>query len=149
MSRFYGLLSGPAFAISNVSAGLYFGKAASKLNRSKLLAVACIVWSLTSLATGSVDSLAILALMRFGLGVAQAATEPLIFSLLVDSFPAKKLPFANSVISVGLYIGGAISCLSVIFVGNIGWRGCFKYMSAFGVTAGLIALLTLKEPIRG
>ena len=119
------------------------------MNRSKMLAVACIVWSLTSLATGSINSLAVLALMRFGLGVAQAATEPLIFSLLVDSFPAKKLPFANSVISVGLYVGGAISCLSVVAVGSVGWRSCFKYMSAFGITAGLIALLTLKEPIRG
>lgn len=114
-----------------------------------MLAFACIIWSLTSLATGSIESLAVLAIMRFGLGVAQAATEPLIFSLLADSFPAEKVPFANAVIEAGPYIGSAISCLSVILVASIGWRGCFNFMGVIGVAVGILQLLTIKEPKRG
>jgi sugar phosphate permease len=118
------------------------------MNRSLMLAVACIVWSLTSMTTGTINSLTILAIMRFGLGIAQAATEPLIFSLASDSFSAKKLPFANSVIAAGPYIGSALSCLSVIAVSSIGWRGCFKSMGAIGVAVGMLSLLTIREPAR-
>ena len=66
----YGLLSGPAFALSYAAAGLYFGNASDTKNRRNLLGGAAIVWSLASLATGSVNSLAVLAGMRFVMGLA-------------------------------------------------------------------------------
>ena len=108
------------------------------MNRNRMLAFCCIIWSLTSIATGSIDSLVVLAIMRFGLGVAQAATEPMIFSLLADTFPASKQPLANSVIEAGPYIGSGISCLGVILVATIGWRSCFNWMGAIGVAVGIL-----------
>lgn len=66
----YGLLSGPGFSIAYAAAVLFWGRAADKYNRSKWLGLATIAWSLCSLATGSVNSLAVLAFARFGLGIA-------------------------------------------------------------------------------
>ena len=69
LSQYYGFLSGPGFALSNGLMGLYFGRAADKGNRSKLLAGAAIAWSLTSIVTGRVDSLLVMAIMRVTLGI--------------------------------------------------------------------------------
>lgn len=149
MKGLYGLLSGPAFSISNGIAGLYFGKIADKSNRSRLLAFAAIAWSLTSIATGSVNSFAVMCIMRFGLGVFQAATEPLIFSLIADTIPKKKLPTANSLIKAAPYAGSAISSLLILMIPKIGWRGCFNFMGGIGVLAGILALFTIEEPARG
>ena len=149
MKGLYGLLSGPAFSISNGIAGLYFGKIADKSNRSRLLGFAAIAWSLTSIATGSVNSFTVMCIMRFGLGVFQGATEPLIFSLIADTIPKKKLPTANSLIKAAPYAGSAISSLLILMIPQIGWRGCFNFMGGIGVLAGILALFTIEEPARG
>ena len=65
----YGLLAGPAFSLTNAFAGLYFGTVADTANRSRVLAFAAIAWSLTSILTGSVNSLFVMVMMRFGLGL--------------------------------------------------------------------------------
>ena len=71
------------------------------------------------------------------------------FSLVSDVFPKKKVPFANSLLTAGPYLGSAISCLGVILVGSMGWRGVYKIMGLFGAVVGLVQLLTIKEPKRG
>lgn len=144
----YGLLSGPAFSLAFALSGLFWGKAADKYNRSKMLALCCIGWSLSSFATGSFNSLAVLALMRFGLGATAAAAEPLMFSMISDTFPKNKQPLATSLLTAGPYLGSALSCLGIIGVGMVGWRGVFNIMGAFGVACGLLQLLTVKEPER-
>jgi MFS family permease len=68
LSKYYGLLSGVAFSLSYSISGIFYGMAIDKYNRSKILSLACIGWSLTSLITGRVNSLAVLAVMRFALG---------------------------------------------------------------------------------
>lgn len=128
---------------------MYFGRAADKSNRSRLLAFSAIAWSLTSIATGKTNSLLVMAIARFGLGVFQAATEPLIFSLIADTIPNNKLPTANSLIKAAPYAGSALSGLSIIAIGQIGWRAVVTAMGAVGVLAGLLALFTIEEPARG
>jgi MFS family permease len=145
----YGLLAGPAFSISNACAGIWFGKVADNTNRSKLLAFMAIAWSMTTIITGSVNSLAVMAMMRFGLGLFQAACEPLIFSLINDTIPKDKVPFANSIVKAAPYAGSALSSLNVIAIATLGWRGCCLGMGMTGIFVGLLALLTTKEPTRG
>ena len=143
------MLAGPAFSLSNAFAGLYFGKAADSKNRSRMLALACIAWSLTSVITGSVNSLLVLAIMRFVLGLFCAAAEPLIFNLIDDTIPKKNVPVANSMIKAASYAGSALSGISVIFISKLGWRSCSIAMGSLGMMFGSLALLTIKEPSRG
>ena len=70
------------------------------------------------------------------------------FSMISDTFPKNKQPLATSVLTAGPYLGSALSCLSVIGVGIVGWRGVFNVMGAFGIAIGLLQLFTVKEPER-
>lgn len=47
----YGLLSGPAFSISYAISGIFVGILVDKANRKSLLALACLLWGMTSLVT--------------------------------------------------------------------------------------------------
>jgi MFS family permease len=128
--------------------GLLWGQAVDKKNRKWIVALACIGWSLTSIATGSINSLAVLAVMRFILGATQAACEPASFSLLADLFPSNKVATATSIMTAAPYLGSGISSLSVIMIAQMGWRACFNFMGALGLVFGAIGLIFMKEPKR-
>lgn len=149
LSSVYGLLSGPVFALSFAMAGLYFGKASDSKNRRNLLGGAAIVWSLASLTTGNGSSLWLLAASRFIMGSSQAATEPVMFSMMTDTFTVDKVPMANSILKTGPYIGSALASLSVMAVNTVGWRMTTNFMGAVGLVIGLLTLFTIKEPKRG
>jgi MFS family permease len=61
--------------------------AIDKFNRVRILSLACIVWSGTSLVIGSVNSLVVLGLMRLLMGISLSACEPASYSIVSDYFP--------------------------------------------------------------
>lgn len=148
LNQYYGVLSGAGFSLSYAFFGLLWGQAVDTKNRKLIVALACIGWSLTSICTGSINSLAVLALMRFILGATQAACEPASFSLLADYFPSNKVSTATSILTAGPYLGSGLSSLSVIMIASMGWRACFNFMGAIGVVFGALGLLFMKEPKR-
>ena len=122
LNEYYGLLSGLAFSLSFSVAGVFAGIAVDKYSRTKILALTGVVWSLTSIVSGSVNSLAVLALMRFILGAALSACEPAMYSLVADFFPTKMISTANSILFAGSYIGAAASSLCIMLTSRFGWR---------------------------
>ena len=97
----YGLLSGPAFSVSYAVSGIFIGIIVGKANRKTLLAVACLMWGVTSLVTAQTNSFAVLCLCRFLLGVCVSATEPTAFSILGDYFPKRLRTTANALMNAG------------------------------------------------
>ena len=97
----YGLLSGPAFSVSYAVSGIFIGIIVGKANRKTLLAVACLMWGVTSLVTSQTTSFAVLCLCRFLLGVCVSATEPTAFSILGDYFPKRLRTTANALMNAG------------------------------------------------
>lgn len=148
LGKYYGILSGAGFSLSYALFGLLWGQASDKFSRKWIVGLACIAWSLTSVGTGSINSLAVLALMRFLLGATQAACEPASFSLIADYFPSNKVSTATSILTAAPYLGSGLSSLSVILIAAKGWRACFNIMGALGLGFGALALLFLKEPKR-
>lgn len=86
LQKYYGLISGAGFCVSFSIAGLFWGKLVNHVNRKNLLSLACIVWSMTTIASGYFDSFGVLVLMRVILGSATAATDPTAFSMISDTF---------------------------------------------------------------
>lgn len=83
------MLSGLAFLIPYSLVGLYTGSLTDKTeNRKNLLGVVSILWSVTTLLSGAVDSFTVFAGMRVLLGVLESASNPLAYSLIRDYFPA-------------------------------------------------------------
>jgi MFS family permease len=87
MKDWYGLISGIGFAVSFSVCGILLSFSSDKNDRIKLLGVGCIVWSLTSLVSGYVDSLAVFGAMRVLFGAAASVCEPQAFGVLMDFFP--------------------------------------------------------------
>ena len=145
---YYGLLSGVAFSLSYAIAGIFSGIAVDRGNRAKILSLACVIWSLSSVVTGKINSLAVLGIMRITLGFSQSAAEPAMYSLISNYFPAHMISTANSVLMTGCYLGGGFSSLSVNLVKALGWRESFSIIGFFGITIGILSLIILKEPQR-
>lgn len=96
-----------------------------KINRKNLIALVCICWSLTSIISGSTNSILVLCLMRFILGICVSATEPACYSILGDYFPKRYRTTANAFMNTASYLGAGLSSLIVLIVANYGWR--FSY----------------------
>lgn len=130
-------------------AGIFAGMAIDKFNRVRILSIACITWSGTSLVIGSVNSLVVLGVMRLLMGVSLSACEPASYSIVSDYFPSKFRSRANGLITSGAYMGSAFSCLMVTIINMMGWRGAYKFMGSIGVAVGLLGLIFIREPKRG
>jgi MFS family permease len=114
-----------------------------------MLGICCIIWSLSTVTSGLVNSFGVLFIMRFILGAFQSAQTPTSLTLLSDYFPKNKRSTVNSILNSGVYIGSALSSFSIITIGQYGWRSTFALMGGIGVAIGTAILLFMKEPERG
>lgn len=83
-------------------------------------------------------SFGVLAAMRVFHGALSSATDPLAYSLVADYYPPDKRGTPNAIISSGSFIGIALSCMSILFIKNFGWRATYMIMGAVGI--GISAL---------
>ena len=145
----YGLLSGPAFSVSNAISGIFVGMLVDKANRKTLLAVACLLWSITSLVTAQTNSFAVLCFMRFLLGICVSATDPTAFSILGDYFPKKMRTTANSFMTTACFIGYGLSTIVILLIQRFGWRQSYTIIGSAGILMSIVGFLVIKEPERG
>ena len=92
-----GMLQGLAFASVYAVAGLPLGRAADLFNRRNVIIAGVTFWSVMTSLCGLARSFPLLLACRAGVGVGEAALSPAAYSMLSDSFPPKRLPFAMSV----------------------------------------------------
>lgn len=120
-----------------------------KFNRKAMLGITVILSSMTQVVMGLVDSFPVLCVMRVMQGMLNSATKPLTFSLVSDYIPPDKRGTANSIMSSGVYIGIALSSLSILSIQRIGWRLTFATLGFMGIALGLFSMFFIKEPRRG
>ena len=98
LNGWYGLLAGLVYTIPYAGAGLVVGKMSEKYSRTMLLGIVTMLASVTMGVSATVNSFAVLAVMRFFHAIFNSATNPLSFSIISDYFPPEKRSFANSII---------------------------------------------------
>ena len=147
MSSYYGLLSGAAFTITYSVAGIFAGNLVDRVDRSKFLGIGCILWSLATFTTGVTTSFPLVIAMRMALGMLQSINNPASLTLLSDYFPKEMRGTVNGIQSSGIYVGGALSSLTVLIIGRFGWRAVFQGMGVVGAIIGAAILLFVKDPI--
>ena len=118
------------------------------VNRKMMLGITVILGSITQIVTGLVDSFPVLCGMRFLQGSLNSATKPLTVSLVSDYVPKEYRSTANSVMSSGVYIGIALSSLSILFINHIGWRLTFTSLGILGCIIGIFSMFFINEPPR-
>jgi predicted MFS family arabinose efflux permease len=147
---YLGFLSGIAFAAFYTVMGIPIARWADRGNRRSIIALALLVWSAMTAATGLARTFTHLAVARIGVGIGEAGCSPPAHSLLSDYFPPERRATALSIYALGIPIGGGLGFLLGGWLNEFfDWRTAFIVVGLPGVALAAIVRLTLREPPRG
>lgn len=145
-----GLLTGFAFAVFYVTAGIPIARWADRSNRRNIIALSVGLWSLMTAVSGSVQNYAQLLLARIGVGVGEAGGSPPSHSIISDIFPPEKRASAIAFYSTGVNIGILFGFLLGGWLNEFfGWRIAFVIVGVPGLLLAVLVRMTLAEPLRG
>jgi MFS family permease len=145
-----GVLGGVAFAIFYATLGIPIARFADRHSRVNIIAMSLLVWSVATALTGRAVGFWHLFLARVGVGIGEAGCNPSAYSIISDYFPAKKRATAQSVYSLGVYLGQFLGFVTAGYVAHeYGWRAAFYVVGLPGIAMAIIVKLTLREPPRG
>ncbi len=121
-----GLLTGFAFAVFYVTAGIPIASLADRANRRNIIAVVLSVWSVMTAVSGFAQNYWQLLAARIGVGVGEAGCSPPAHSMLSDVFPPGFRATALSIYSSGINIGILFGFLLGGWLNEyFGWRVAF------------------------
>jgi MFS family permease len=69
--------------------------------------------------------------------------------LIADYFPPERRTTANAFFAGCIFIGSSLSSLTVVMIGQVGWRESYLIIGIYGICAGAICITFIKEPERG
>ncbi len=145
-----GLLTGLSFSLFYGIVGIPAAMLADRTHRVRLVAGACLLWSLFTGACGFATSFWHLALARFGVGVGEAGGTAPSLSILADYYPPAQRPAVIGLFTVngplGVFVGAS---LGGWVAGQFGWRGAFLLTAGIGAVAALALAAIVREPQRG
>ncbi len=145
-----GLLTGFAFAVFYVVAGIPIARWADRSNRRNIVALSLFAWSFMTAISGFVQNYLHLLLARVGVGVGEAGGSPPSHSIISDMFPPERRASALGFYSMGVNIGILFGFLLGGWINEFfGWRVAFMVVGAPGILLALLVRFTIKEPIRG
>lgn len=132
------------YALFQIPAGVWGDRRGPK----RVLAVAAITWGISTLLTGLVPGVWIrsaaavfvsLLLLRFLLGVSEAATYPLAARTLANWMPAREHAFSNAIVIGGATLGSACTPpLIAAIMQSFGWRAAFYATAILPVALALV-----------
>jgi len=145
-----GLLTGPAFGLFYVIAGIPIARWADSGSRKAIIAISVAAWSLLTALSGATRGFASLALLRVGVGIGEAGCTPPSHSLISDYFPISRRARAMGIFMAGTQAGAAFGWLlgGWLFVW-VGWRWAFFAVGIPGILLAALVALTVREPVRG
>jgi len=142
-----GALAGFAFAMLYTVLGLPIARYSERGNRSRVIAVALLVWSGFTALSGTASSFLGLLLARVGVGVGEAGCLPPAHSLISDITPRERRASALSIFSAGLPLGSLVGmALGGLVAHSYGWRAAFFIVGMPGVLLAFVVLLTIRDP---
>lgn len=145
-----GMLSGLMFALFYTAFGIPIAWLADRMNRVKIVAAACLLWSLFSGMCGLAQNFTHLVLARIGVGIGEAGGASPSMSIISDYFPPHKRGGAIGLFSLGVPLGATIGVAFGAWVAaHYGWRIAFIAVAAPGVLLSVLLLLLVREPKRG
>lgn len=145
-----GLLSGFAFAVIYVIAGIPIARMADKGNRRNIVTVALIVWSGMTAVSGLAQNYWQLLLARLGVATGEAGGSPPSHSMISDIFKKEERATALAVYSTGINFGSLIGLLAGGWIAQFfEWRVAFFVVGVPGLIYALLVRFSVQEPPRG
>jgi MFS family permease len=144
------LMGGLAFAIFYSTLGVPIAMLSDRKNRTWIITIALLVWSLFTALCGLAQNFWQLFLARVGVGVGEAGGVAPSYSIISDYFPPEKRARALAIYSFAIPIGSALGIvLGGVLASLLDWRWAFLIVGVAGVVFAPIFKLFLKEPKRG
>lgn len=145
-----GLLTGFAFAIFYVTAGIPIARWADRANRRNIVSLSLFIWSFMTALSGMVQNYAQLLAARVGVGIGEAGGSPPSHSMISDIFPPNRRATAIGFYSMGVSIGILFGFLAGGWLNEFfGWRMAFLVVGVPGIVLAIVLRFTLAEPLRG
>jgi predicted MFS family arabinose efflux permease len=144
-----GLLTGFAFAMFYVTAGIPLARFSDRGNRRNIVAYAIGTWSFMTALCGAASSYIHLLLARIGVGIGESGGTPPAHSMISDIYPEEKRGTAMAIYSVGINIGIMFGFLFGGLINeHLGWRWAFAIVGFPGLLLALLIKKTVAEPSR-
>lgn len=137
----YGGFATLAFSVPFTLASLVAGVLSDNSDRLRFLGLSGLGWSVLTASMASSASFQMLVLQRGLLGLSQAITNPASFSLLAERFPEARAT-ANSIFSLGIYVGGGVASLGAALDEQVGWRNTCLI---FGLVSAAFSMLAFTQ----
>jgi len=142
-----GLLTGTAFGIFYSVLGIPLGRLADRLDRIRLIATTLVMWCGLTSACGLAQNFMQLFVLRSGVGVGEAGSQPASTALVSELFPGEGRVSAMSILLLGAPIGSFFGlAIGGYIASHWGWRNAFIFAGLPGLILALILLLTTKDP---
>ena len=115
-----------AFFIGYTIMQLPGGWLSDRFGSKKVVMTSLFFWSLFTLATGFVESLAALLVVRFLFGLGEGSFPPSAFKGIAECFPTNERAKMAGVLVSSNYVGSALAPVLVVpLILYMGWRGMF------------------------
>lgn len=146
----FGLITGFYFAIFYTFISIPIGYLADKTSRSKVLAIACAIWSAATVTCGMAANFMHFAFSYMAVGFGEAGGVPPSYALISDYFPPGKRGTALGLYNLGLPIGAAVAIgFGASIASAFSWQLAFRGLGALGLIAVVGIFVIVKEPRRG
>jgi predicted MFS family arabinose efflux permease len=123
---------------------------ADRNNRRNLISFSVFLWSLMTALCAAASNFMQLLLLRIGVGVGEAGSNPPSHSMIADLYPPERRSTAMAIFGTGINWGILIGFLVGGWINEwYGWRVAFLVVGLPGILLALAVQLTVKEPPRG
>ena len=145
-----GLIQGLGFALFYTMFSLPLALMADRINRARIISACVGVFAVFAAACGVAQNFWQMMLFRIGIGTGDAGFGPPVQSLLGDHYPPARRTSATTVIWLGAPVGAVVGSIAGgWFAQYIGWRQWFFALAVPAAVIAVIAVFTLREPVRG
>ena len=145
-----GRIGGLYFALFYCLISIPVGWLADRTNRTRVVSLACGLWSAATMACGLAANYPQLVTARMAVGVGEAGGVPPSYAIISDYFPTRRRGTALALYNLGPPLGQA---LGVAFGASIAaaysWREAFLVLGGVGLVTALLVNVVVREPRRG
>jgi predicted MFS family arabinose efflux permease len=145
----YSTIASLGFTVPFAVLSIIAGQLTDKWDRRSVITAACAVWSVTTALHSIANTYSQLVPLRIIVGASQAFFNPAAFTLVADMFPVALAGTMSSVLSSGIFLGGAVASLSVVLDETVGWRITMAATGGVGLIAALCAWVVVRDPRSG
>jgi len=124
------------------------GFLADRFNRSRLIVLSLLIWSLLTWLTGHARSFEELVVVRALMGLSEAAYLPAALALIADYHRGSTRSLATGIHMTGLSVGTGLAGLGGWLAEKQGWRFAFDVFGWFGVAYAVALWFVLRDPAK-